>query len=148
MPATVTPNLSLLELSLRSLQLPTYQPTQSLPLVPLQETNQDGDQDIQSSQLQYRPQSTGLFHQPKLKQDHLEDPTVILNHSSPLSQQLELPQTTHLSQLIQLPELESQPPQDSVLHTEDTTLSKLTPVPSVESPSDSEKKEDKTNICI
>ena len=138
----------LLLLPSRLLQLLTFQLIQSSLPELLQETNQDGDQDIQSSQLQYRPQSTGLFHQPKLKQDHLEDPTVILNHSSPLSQQLELPQTTHLSQLIQLPELESQPPQDSVLHTEDTTLSKLTPVPSVESPSDSEKKEDKTNICI
>jgi hypothetical protein len=72
-----------------------FQLTQFLLPVPLQEVNQDGDPDIQLSQPKLLPQSTGLFHQPKLKQDHLEDPTVILNHSLPDK----LPQTTQNSNL-------------------------------------------------
>jgi hypothetical protein len=67
--AMVTLHHSSLTPSLKLLQTPTSQLTQFLLPVPLQEVNQDGDPDIQSSQLKLLPQSTGLFQPLHANQD-------------------------------------------------------------------------------
>jgi len=89
----VIPNPSLLVIMsdlAKSLQPPTSQQTQLLLLVLLQETSQDGDPDIQLSQLLLLNQLIGLSHQQTEKLlDHSQALTVILNHSSLLLQQIE-----------------------------------------------------------
>jgi len=95
-------NLSLLTPSVKLLQLTMFQLTQHLLPVPLQETNQDGVQDIQLFQLQLRDQLTGLNH--PLTDPSPELPlllTEILNLSllTLLLKSLQLP-TFHLTQFL------------------------------------------------
>jgi hypothetical protein len=81
----VTPNPSSRINRLDSLKLPQpvmFQLTQSSPPVPLQETSQDGDLDIQKLLLQLPNQSTMLSHPPSQPcQVHSVAPTEILNLS-------------------------------------------------------------------
>ena len=119
----VTPNLSLPSNSLKLLQPVTFQLTQLLPPVPLQETSQDGDLDIQKLLHHQLHQSTGLSHQPNQPdQDHSEAPMVTPNLS------LLLPQIIQFSQLVKLPELTLMDQfQDSENHTISNKISLLLP---------------------
>ena len=91
------PNPSSLILSLKPLQLTMFQKIQSLLPELLQETSQDGDQDTQSSQLQFYHQSTGLFHPPT---DLLPDLLPLLTETLNLSLHPELPQIIQFSKVI------------------------------------------------
>ena len=84
LPLTEILNPSFLNNSLKLPQITMFQKIQDSPPVPLQETNQDGDQDIQSSQLQSSHQSTGPSHPPTDPSlDHSPLPMETLNHSLP-----------------------------------------------------------------
>lgn len=82
LPLMVIPNPSSPTLSVKLLQLVMFHLTQNLLLVLLQVTNQDGDLDIQKSQLLLFHQLTGPSHPLlDLLLDHLLLPTEILNPS-------------------------------------------------------------------